>query len=199
VLYAAGAVALERGLARRTGWLRGGVFALVIAAMLADAATIAWAFLPIWRVGSPAWNWQMKNNGDMADEIGWPEFVAQVAAVRDTLPAEDRARLAILANNYGEAGALALYGPRYGLPTPISSTNSFHDRGYGPYPPETVIVVGGELEDQRLNFESCEVAALVAIPYGVRNEESKDHPQILICRHLRRPWPVVWASSQEFG
>ena len=141
----------------------------------------------------------MRNNEDMANEIGWPEFVAQVAAVRDTLPAADRSRLGVLANNFGEAGALELYGPQYGLPTPISSVNGFHDRGWGPYDPETVIVVGGELNDQRSNFATCSVAAIVHLPYGVRNEESVDHPQILICHHLRQPWPAVWAHSQEFG
>lgn len=199
VLYAAGAVALERTLAQRPEWLRVSIRAIVIAAMLVDVAAVSWAYLPIWRPGTAGWNWQMKNNGDMRDEVGWPEFVVQVAAVRDTLPPEDRTRLAILANNYGEAGALALYGPQYNLPTPISSTNGFHDRGYGPYEPETVIVVGGHLNNQLRNFESCTVVGTVQIPFGVHNEESEDHPQILICRHLRWPWPEKWAISQNFG
>ena len=199
VLYAAGAVALERMLRLRAQGLRIAIRVVVVAAMLVDAAAIAWAFLPIWRPYTAAWNWQMKNSGDMRDEVGWPEFVAQVAAVRDTLPAEDLPRLAVLANNYGEAGALALYGPQYHLPTPISSNNSFHDRGYGPYEPETVIVVGGHLNNQLRNFESCTVASTVQMPFGVHNEESEDHPQILICHHLRWPWPEKWATSQNFG
>ncbi len=199
VLYAAGAVALEAALAARKSWIRVSVRALVVLAMLLDVAAVSWAYLPMWRVGTAGWNWQMKNNYDMANEVGWPEFVAQVAAVRDTLPEEDRSRLAVLANNYGEAGALALYGPQYGLPTPISSTNTFHARGYGPYEPETVIVVGSELNDQLRNFETCKVAAQVHIPYGVKNEESEDHPEILICHHLRGSWPERWARSQEFG
>ena len=116
---------------------------LVAGAVLINCALIAWSYLPVWRAGSPAWVWQMKNNSDMADEMGWPEFVAQVAAVRDGLPAGERTQVAVAANNYGEAGALALYGPAYGLPTPISTVNSFHDRGYGPFAPETVIVTGG--------------------------------------------------------
>jgi hypothetical protein len=199
VLYAAGAVTIQRVLANRPAILRFAACATVLAAMLVNAAAVAWACLPIWKPGSPGWNWQMTNNSDMADEIGWPEFVAQVAAIRDTLSPEDRTRLAILANNYGEAGALSLYGPQFNLPTPIGSTNDFHDRGYGPFEPETVIVVGGELNDQELNFEHCTVAAEVRIPYGVRNEESVDHPEILICHHLRRPWPTAWSHSQEFG
>ena len=129
VLYAAGAVALERVLAARAKWLRVAVPAVVIAAMLVDLAAVSWAFLPMWRPGSAGWNWQMKNNSDMGDEVGWPEFVQQVAAVRDRLPEEERGHYAVLANNYGEAGALALYGPKYGLPVPISSTNTFHHAG----------------------------------------------------------------------
>jgi 4-amino-4-deoxy-L-arabinose transferase-like glycosyltransferase len=199
VLYAAGAVALEQGLGRLTSVPRVALRAVVLIALMVGSAAIAWAYLPMWKLGSAGWNWQMKNNSDMADEVGWPELVAQVAQVRDTLSPEERSRLAVLANNYGEAGAVALYGPQYGLPTPISSTNTFHMRGYGPYEPETVIVLGGELDDQLKNFESCRVAARVDIPYGVRNEESVYHPVILVCKQLRWPWAEVWARSQEFG
>ena len=92
VLYAAGTVALERVIEFRTRRFRITVRSVVLTAMLVDAVGVAWAYLPMWRPGSPGWNWQMKNNYDMADEIGWPEFVAQVAAVRDTLPSKDRSR-----------------------------------------------------------------------------------------------------------
>ena len=198
VLYAAGAVAFERWLARRALSLKIVARTAVLAAMLLDTVAGGWQYLPTAQVGSKQWNWQMKNNGDMRDEIGWPEFVAQVAAVRDKLSPQERGSLAVLANNYGEAGALALYGPQYGLPVPISSTNTFHMRGYGA-PAETVIVVGGDLDDQRTNFEDCMIAAEVHIPYGVRNEESEDHPIILVCHHLRHPWADVWSKSQVFG
>jgi 4-amino-4-deoxy-L-arabinose transferase-like glycosyltransferase len=199
VLFAAGAVAVERSFAARPAWLRLSFRSVVAAALLLDIAAMTFAYLPVWKPYSAGWNWQMKNNGDSAEEVGWPEFVAQVAEVRDALPPEDRASLAVLANNYGEAGALALYGPKYGLPTPISSTNSFHDRGWGPFDAETVIVTGGDLDDQLTNFKTCRIAAKVHMPYGVRNEESRDHPDILVCHHILVPWPLRWAHSQEFG
>jgi hypothetical protein len=203
VLYAAGAVALENAPARFLGArqqsIRIAVRAIVITALLVDTGLFSYAYLPMWHPGSPGWNWQIKNNGDVRDEYGWPEYVAQIAVVRDTLPAADRTRLAIIAHNYGEAGALALYGPQYNLPTAISGTNSFHDRGYGPYEPDTVIVTGTNLEDQLRSFETCTIAARVQMPYNIQNEESADHPEILICRHLRIPWPAAWARSQEFG
>ena len=199
VLYAAGAVALEQLLARYSPFTRLAVRTVVVTALLLDSAAVAWAFLPIWRPRSPGWNWQMKNNNDLADEVGWPEVVAQVAAVRDSLPPQDRSRMAVLANNYGEAGALALFGPAYQLPVPISNINSFHARGYGSFAPQTVIVVGSNLEDQLLHFKRCSLAATVHLPYGVQNEESRDHPEILVCHELREFWDEAWSTSQVFG
>ena len=199
VLYAAGAVALEGVLARYSPSARIAIRVVAVTALLLDSAAVAWAYLPIWRPGSPGWNWQMKNNYDMADEVGWPQFVSQVAAVRDGLSPQDRGRLAVLANNYGEAGALSLFGPAYNLPVPISSTNSFHARGYGSFAPQTVIVVGSTVQDQLLNFRSCRLAATVHLPYSVQNEESRDHPEILVCHELRESWDKAWSKSQVFG
>jgi len=84
----------------------------------------------------------LKLSEDFPEEIGWPELVETVAKIRDSLPQEDRARLGIPGTNYGEAGAINLYGPRYGLPSAISGVNSFWERGYGNPPPETRIVIG---------------------------------------------------------
>lgn len=199
VVYAAGAVGLERWLVTRRGAVRGVVYGAVMLAVLLEVAGVAWSTLPIWRPGSAAWNWQMKNSYDLANEVGWPDLVAEVAAVRDQLPADERARYAVLAENYGAAGAVALYGPKFGLPVPIATVNDFYDRGWGPFEPETVIVVGGRLEGESRFFESCKVMGMVKLPYGVQNEESEDHPQILVCRHLKGSWPVVWGRSRDFS
>jgi hypothetical protein len=48
-------------------------------------------------------------------------------------------------------------------------------------------------------FESCEVAGRVTNPYGVENEETRDHPQVFLCRGPRRPWPELWAALRSFG
>ncbi len=199
LLFAAGAVAFERALAHRPRGLRIAARCLLLMALALNAAAVAWTYLPIWPVDSAAWNWQMANNYDMANEVGWPQFVAQVAAVRDALPTADRVHLGIVANNFGEAGALDLYGPKLHLPAPISAVNDFYIRGYGSFPPDPVIVVGSNLKNQLRNFQSCSIVAHTLLPYGVRNEETDDEPEILLCRHLRYPWPQVWARMQKFG
>ncbi|MGC2546529.1 MAG: glycosyltransferase family 39 protein [Silvibacterium sp.] len=56
----------------------------------------------------------------MADQFGWREMVSQIAGIYDSLSPEERAETGIIAGNYGEAGAVDEFGPRYGLPTAIS-------------------------------------------------------------------------------
>jgi hypothetical protein len=141
----------------------------------------------------------MNVNADLKEEIGWPELVETVAKIRDSLPAQDRARLGILAANYGEAGAINLYGTRYGLPRAISGVNSFWRRGYGNPPPETLIVLGFSRAFVDRNFAACEIAGHTSNRYGVQNEETSDHPEIFVCRGLRGSWPEFWDNLRSFG
>ena len=101
--------------------------------------------------------------------VGWPDLVEQVAAIYAGLPEAEKPGAAILAGNYGEAGALDLYGPQYGLPRVISGANSLWARGYGDPPPETVIVVGFESSYVTTLFKACRMAGAVTNRYGVKN------------------------------
>ena len=133
------------------------------------------------------------------EQIGWPELVEQVAAIYAALPPEERPTTAVLANNYGEAGAVNLYGSALGLPPAISGVNSYWPRGYGEPPPRTLIVLGFRRDAAERLFESCEPAGRVTNRFGVQNEETRDHPDIFVCREPRRPWPAIWAELRRFG
>ena len=74
--------------------------------------------------------------------MGWSAPCCTVAKIYASLPAEEQAVTGILTGNYGEAGAINLYGPAYGLPQAISGMNSYWLRGFGDPPPQTVIVLG---------------------------------------------------------
>jgi len=199
MLYAAGAVWGQEWLASLRPTSARPARAIVAAVLVIDMCIAAAVTLPIAPVNSTWWKAAVKLNEDFPEEIGWPELVETVAKIRDSLPQEDRAHLAILGTNYGEAGAINLYGPRYGLPPAISGVNSFWQRGYGDPPPETVIVMGlsrGYLESK---FASCELAGHTWNRYGVGNEETLRHPDIFICRHLRESWPEFWKNFRYFG
>jgi hypothetical protein len=78
-------------------------------------------------------------------------------------------------------------------------TNSFWLRGYDRRLPQTVILAGFRLDEGRRLFGSCVVAASNTNPFGVENEELRDHPDILLCRDLRMPWPDYWERFRRFG
>jgi hypothetical protein len=199
MLLAAGAVQWERRMSsqapRSARFLRARTYgALAVGAVVGVAFTV-----PIPPVNSTWWRIGIKVSDDWREEIGWQELADTVALLRNSLPAQDRARLGILAGNYGEAGAIDLYGPSYGLPKAISGTNSYWLRGYGEPPPETLIVLGFSRWFVERTFESCELASHTGNRYGVRNEETSEHPDIFVCRRLRQPWPEFWNGFRNFG
>ncbi len=199
MLYAAGSVQGEQWLLtlrRGRAYLAWGI---AWTALVADIAVAFAITLPVAPINSAWWRVSSKMQGDFVEEIGWPELVETAGKIRDTLPADDRARLGILAGNYGEAGAINLYGPQYGLPRAISGINSFWQRGYGNPPPETLIVIGLSRRLVDKNFASCELAGHTWNRYGVENEETKDHPDIFVCRGIKRSWPEFWKDFRYFG
>jgi len=199
MLYAAGSVWVERALVCVGSTLQKLIRVLVWAALLTDVVIMGAITLPIAPANSTWAAHAMKINGDFCEELGWPELVQTIAEIRDSLSAEERAQLGILTGNYGEAGAVNLYGAQFGLPRAISGVNSFWQRGYGDPPPQTLIVVGADLDDLQGEFASCRLAADIWNRFGVENEETRDHPNIFVCHTLRKPWPEFWKTFRYFG
>jgi 4-amino-4-deoxy-L-arabinose transferase-like glycosyltransferase len=198
-LYAAGAVWIGRQLTRLADKWSIPIVSLISIALAINIAVAGAVTLPIAPIHSKWWDFATKINGDLVEEIGWPDLVQTIARIRDELPDSKRQHLGILAGNYGEAGAVNLYGPQYGLPRALSGTNSYWARGYGNPPPETVIVVGFSREFVETYFTSAVVAAQSRNRYNVPNEETKDHPEIFVCRGFRLSWPEFWKTFQRYG
>ncbi len=199
MLLAAGAVVGERWLGGLRATQARVVRAVTGTALAAGAALGGALMLPIAPVGSGLWELTSAAHDNFVEQIGWPELVAMVAAIYATLPAEERSGTAILAGNYGEAGAINLYGAAAGLPPAISGVNSYWERGYGEPPPQTVIVLGFRHEAAARLFETCEFAGRVSNRYGVANQESRDHPDVFVCRRPRQPWPALWSQLRRFS
>ncbi len=109
---------------------------------------------------------------DYADMLGWEEQVATVARVYHTLPVEQREQAVLVAGNYGEAGALDFYGPRYGLPEVVSPAGSYWFFGPGDRPGAVVVTIGIPEDDLRRFFDSVETAATVSHPWTVAEERN---------------------------
>lgn len=200
MLLAAGAVWGESWVGAKSQQARKAIMrsawsALTIGTLIAFALTI-----PIAPMQSAWWRFADRENGNNFDmEVGWPELVATVAHVRDSLPASERVGTRVLAGDEGEAGAVNMYGRAYGLGEAISGMNSNWLRGYGDPPPQTVIAVGFKKSTLDRIFASCDAAARAPTPYGVVNATIAGYDQIYICRDIREPWPEFWKHFQYYG
>ena len=113
-MYAAGCVPVARWLGERRGARgAGAVRALAVALVAVNAAVslvLALPIVPLAKVGDTP----LPDIGPLvADQVGWPRYVEQVAAAyrgSELHPTE------VIASNYGEAGAIARLGPAFGLP-----------------------------------------------------------------------------------
>ena len=125
-----------------------------------------------------------------ADRFGWPEMVETVATVYHSLSPEERAKAAIFGQDYGEAGAIDLYGPRLGLPKAICGHLSYWYWGPRGYAGEVVIVLRDTRESLERWFESVQEAAVVSHPYSMRSQNFT----VFVCRKprgwtFRDVWP----------
>ncbi len=198
MLLAAGAVLEERWLHSLSELPARVMRVVTAAALIVGGVTAAPITLPLAPVNSKWWTIANKIDSDFREEIGWPELVAEVAQIYNSMPPAERATTGILAANYGEAGAINLYGPAYGLPRAISGINSFWYEGYPSPPPKALIVIGLGDEYRNQDFQSCEVVGRITNPYGIQNEEA-EHPNIYLCRQLRQSWPDFWADFRYYG
>ena len=127
-----------------------------------------------------------------ADQFGWEEMVRTVAKVYNSLPPEERKKTAIYCGNYGEAGAIDFYGPKYGLPHAISGHQNYFLWGPGAASGESIILVGDDPEPEM--WQSLRVAAQHFDPYGMPDENGP----IYHGRGLKIPVRKVWPSVKHW-
>lgn len=191
VVYAAGCVPTAEFLARSRVWSR-----VAVCGVALNAAVCAVIGLPLVPLSVLADTPVPALSEVAQDQVGWPDYVAQVAAVYRTIPAGEAAHTVIITSNYGEAGAIFRYGPALGLPTPYSGHNQLY---YDRRPPETtttVVLIGGVVSGAAAHFASCDVADRLHNRYGVDNEE-EDAP-VAICREPAQDWSVLWPLFQHY-
>jgi len=210
MLFASGAVAIEGWLARRE-WSRGRLWpkAAIASWVFAAGAMAVPAVLPILppekllayqrKLGAAPPKTEVRHDGPLdqrlGDQFGWEELVADVARIYRSLPPEERARTGIFASNYGEAGALNLFGPAYGLPLAICA----HQNHYFWGPPHSEVQTLIWLQWGRRGIEkrcrSVEQAGEHFHPWGMAEENRP----IYLCRGLRAPLSELWPGLKHWN
>lgn len=129
-----------------------------------------------------------------ADQFGWEQMVATVARAYSNLPPEVRPQTAIFAQNYGQAGAIDLFGPKYGLPPAISGHQNYFIWGPRGYTGESVIVMAGRQQDLESRFADVQKVASVYHPYSMPYE----HFDVFYCRGPKRPLREIWPQVKNW-
>lgn len=202
MLLAAGAVAIERWIPRPQGaWLRFAIPSLLAAGGLAFLP-LALPILPIDtldrlipRVTLGAIEDPFSLTEHFHKEFGWEDQVAVVAGVYHGLPEADRARAAILAGNYGEAGAIDFFGPQRGLPEAISGHHSYYLWGPGDATGEVVIALGVPRDTLEEIFAQIEEVARIHHPHALPLETNLP---VYLCRKPRMSLSTAWPLLRRF-
>jgi hypothetical protein len=207
MLFAAGAVAIEMWIEiSGRNWIKYAVLApLVVGGLI--AAPLALPILPLEAEAAYAKFWDVDHvkvekspSGKLpqmyADMMGWPEQAQVVAGVFHSLAPSEQSRVAILAKNYGQAGAIDYFGPALGLPHAISGHNNYYLWGPQQYTGELVIAVGMPLEDLKPLFDDIQVAATIQNEYAIPEENNLP---VYICRKPKMSLQQAWPSLKFYG
>jgi hypothetical protein len=203
MLLASGGVAVERVFAHRVKWFKPGLLMLILVtgALLAPLAA---PILPPGKlvtymraIGLKLPQTETSHTASLpqifADQFGWQEMVASVGHVYNHLRPEDKKRAAIFCQNYGEAGAIDFFGPKFGLPAAISGHQNYFLWGPRDWTGEVALVLDTRDDDEREQFASVDdLGQIVSSPWAMPFER---RTHIYLCRDLkanvREFWPRV--------
>lgn len=208
MLFAAGGVLLEKAISRYPSFGKPAAIAYAVVLFIFGLIFLPLAVpvLPVedlityqQKIGIAPPKTEVGHSGPLpqhfGDRFGWEEMTRKVADVYNSLPADEKAKAAIYAGNYGEAGAIDHFGDRYGLPKAISGHQSYFMWGPRDYDGSVIIVLGDDKEDAEKNCDTVEERERVSHPYAMGEEQFN----ILICRGLKTPLSELWPKLKHWN
>ncbi|MEP6956830.1 MAG: glycosyltransferase family 39 protein [Chthoniobacterales bacterium] len=206
MLFAAGSVAIEQLFAHRWQWVK----PVLAAAMIGLAAVLAPTILPILApekllaymraIHFEPPRTETSHTAALpqlfADQFGGEEMVRSLARAYATLSPEEQQRVGIFCQNYGQAGAVDLFGPKYGLPSALSGHQNYYLWGPRDYTGEVMLVLDSDDADEREQFRSVEdLGVLGSSPWSMPWEQRQ---HIYLCRGLKMPMRDFWPQLKHW-
>jgi hypothetical protein len=203
VLLAAGAIEVENGIQRaRQNWLKP---VIVVLLLVAGAWSIPWvvpivpidifiAYMNKTPLKAPRTEYSHMRASlpqNYADQFGWEEIVATTAQAWSRLAPAERQDCGIFAQNFGQAGAIDFFGPRYGLPAALSGHQTYFLWGPRNYSGNCLIVLDDTRESLEQKFEDVEYVGTADNPNALERQID-----VYICRRakfgsLAKLWPEL--------
>jgi len=130
-----------------------------------------------------------------ADMFGWEQVAEKVADYYKTLSPEEQQLTAIFANNYGDAGAIDFFGPKYGLPKAIGNHQNYWIWGPRGATGESLIVLGeGHEQNMQTKCASYSIIGNTTHPLS-RPDEWKP---IYHCRGFKWKLQEIWPEMKHW-
>ncbi|MFZ1916612.1 MAG: glycosyltransferase family 39 protein [Terriglobales bacterium] len=204
ILFASGAIAIEEWLANRPSWTRAAVAAVLVVASIPLVPPVTWMLSPEHvlayqnAIGFKPAKAEVHHESllmqPMADQFGWPEMVREVAGIYNSLPPAERAETGIWAGNYGEAGAINLFGPQYGLPRAYSRHQNHWYWGPPPQVYKNLIVLEWDRDDV---VDSC--TSYQPFDHYERWGMGEENTPIYLCRGVKFDIQKIWGHSHNWN
>lgn len=198
VLFALGSVKVEKLLQRKPIWNY--VVAVVLFVPTIYFIPMATPVLPIkefvaYNKLEPEKDGRIILTSDYADMFGWDEQVKLVDSLYQSLSESEKSRCIILAENYGEAGAVKILGDKYNLPDPVSRHGSFWTWGPGKNNSDVCISLGNEEEVVNNLFEELTLVKMVTHKYAI--DEENNIP-VYLCRKPKKKLQELWPELEQY-
>jgi len=206
MLFAAGGVAAERVFGNRLKWFRPALLILVLATgvllaplavpILAPGKLVAY----MQAIGLQLPRTETSHTAPLAqifaDQFGWEEMAASVGHVYNHLRPEDKKRAAIFCQNYGEAGAIDFFGPKFGLRQAISGHQNYFLWGPRDWTGEVALVLDTRDDNEREQFASVEdLGQIVSSPWAMPFER---RTHIYLCHGLKGNVRELWLRVKKW-
>ncbi len=206
MLFAAGGVALERLCAQRWRWVKPALAFLMITVSALVAPTVLPLLAPARLVDyMHAIHFQPPRTETshtaalpqlFADQFGWEEMVRSVARAYAQLSPNEQRTVGIFCQNYGQAGAIDFFGPRYGLPAAICGHQNYYLWGPRDYRGDLLLVLDDGGEDEARQFRTVQDLGPVASSRWAMPWEQRTH--IYLCRESKIPMREAWPKTKEW-
>jgi hypothetical protein len=130
-----------------------------------------------------------------SDELGWHDFVHQIAAAYDAIPAAQRAQTSILAGDYGQAAALDVYGPAYGLPPALSGHNQYYLWALRGQQPRNLLDITWSPNGDR---KYCDRERVVDKPFSPFAMPYENATSVVYCENLHPSLATLWHLVKNY-
>ena len=133
----------------------------------------------------------------IADRFGWEEMVDQVASVYDNVKTVNNENIGLLTSNWGQAGALHLFGKKYNLPEPASLHGWYYFETLRTHKiADNYVTIGLSGDGLRTIFSDVIPLGIYTNPYCMPYENNKP---IYLCKKPKIDLKQYWLVSRNIN